>query len=315
MPDMTLSARNALTPDSIALLDAVQRTGSLAAAARELGKVPSAVSYTARQLEDAMDVLLFDRRGKAAQLTAAGQAMLAEGRELLQQIDDAARRVRRIAGGWESRLVITLDQIVRPQPVFELIEQFDAIECGTTLRIESDVLQGPWDALLSGRADLAVGATRDGSSLPGLASRTLGRVEFVYCIAPYHPLAAIREPLSAEQLKPHRAIAIADTSRRLQPMTLGLLPGQTVLTLPTLQAKLMAQLQGLGGGYLPAHFAAPYLQSGRLVAKRVVNERPAVPIALVWRNADKGKALLWWVEKLSHDTARKALLSEQGWLI
>ena len=33
-----------------------------APAARELGKVPSALTYNVRQLEDALDVLLFDRK-------------------------------------------------------------------------------------------------------------------------------------------------------------------------------------------------------------------------------------------------------------
>ena len=34
----------ALTPDALAMIDAIARTGSLAAAARELGKVPSALT-------------------------------------------------------------------------------------------------------------------------------------------------------------------------------------------------------------------------------------------------------------------------------
>ena len=62
MPDR----RNALTPDALAMIDAIARNGSFAAAARELGKVPSALTYSVRQLEDEIDVLLFDRRGPRA---------------------------------------------------------------------------------------------------------------------------------------------------------------------------------------------------------------------------------------------------------
>ena len=81
MPDR----RNVLTPEALAMMDTIARTGSFAAAARELGKVPSALTYNVRQLEDALDVLLFDRSSRQAQLTAAGEELLNEGRRLLDR--------------------------------------------------------------------------------------------------------------------------------------------------------------------------------------------------------------------------------------
>ena len=56
--------RQALTPDALAMMDTIARTGSFAAAARELGKVPSALTYSVRQLEESLDALLFDRRDR-----------------------------------------------------------------------------------------------------------------------------------------------------------------------------------------------------------------------------------------------------------
>jgi DNA-binding transcriptional LysR family regulator len=88
------------------MMDTIARTGSFAAAARELGKVPSALTYSVRQLEEALDVLLFDRRSRQAQLTAAGEELLEEGRRLLSEIDAVANRVRRVATGWEGQLTI-----------------------------------------------------------------------------------------------------------------------------------------------------------------------------------------------------------------
>ena len=90
---MTL-ARQVLTPEALTMVDAIARTGSFAAAARELGKVPSALTYNVRQLEDALDVLLFDRRSRQAKLTAAGAELLEEGRRLLAQMDAVANRVK-----------------------------------------------------------------------------------------------------------------------------------------------------------------------------------------------------------------------------
>ena len=50
MPDRL----HALTPDALVMMDTIARSGSFAAAARELGKVPSALTYSVRQLEDCL---------------------------------------------------------------------------------------------------------------------------------------------------------------------------------------------------------------------------------------------------------------------
>jgi molybdate transport repressor ModE-like protein len=116
--------RHALTPEALAMMDTIARTGSFAAAARELGKVPSALTYSVRQLEEALDVLLFDRSSRQAQLTAAGSELLHEGRRLLQEMDAVANRVRRVASGWETQLSISVDDILSQPTVFELVEAF-----------------------------------------------------------------------------------------------------------------------------------------------------------------------------------------------
>ena len=82
--------RDVLTPQALGLMDAVHRTGSMAAAAREMGLVPSAVTYRIRQLEDALDVLLFDRSSRQAKLTEAGKELLREGNRLLLELDQLA---------------------------------------------------------------------------------------------------------------------------------------------------------------------------------------------------------------------------------
>ena len=106
------SRRHALTPDALTMMDTIARTGSFAAAAREMGRVPSALTYSVRQLEDALDVLLFDRSSRQAQLTAAGEELLREGRRLLAEMDAVANRVRRVSTGWESELTVAVDGLL-----------------------------------------------------------------------------------------------------------------------------------------------------------------------------------------------------------
>ena len=88
--------RDILTPEALAMLLAIGQTGSFAAAARQLGLVPSALTYRVRQIEDALDVLLFDRTARQAQATAAGQELLREAARLLSDVDTVANRVKRV---------------------------------------------------------------------------------------------------------------------------------------------------------------------------------------------------------------------------
>jgi DNA-binding transcriptional LysR family regulator len=147
----------------------------------------------------------------------------------------------------------------------------------------------------------------------GVHSRLLGDFDFVYAVAPHHPLASAPEPLRDELLLKHRAVAVADTTQRGNAMTVGLLPGQDVLTVPTMRAKLDAQLRGLGSGFLPEPMARPYLESGRLVARRVERPGRTARVSYAWRNlgtAGPGRALQWWLGQLESEATRTALLQE-----
>ncbi len=302
----------ALTLDAIETVDTIARKGSFAAAAAELGKVPSALTYTVRKLEDELDVLLFDRRGPRAQLTAAGRELLDEGRRLLRSADDLARRVRRVASGWEPELRIGVDALIGFDRLRPLIEDFHRLDAPTRLRFSYEVLDGAWEALVEGRADLVIGAPHDAPS-PALAStrfslRPLGRVGFVFCVAPHHPLAAEPEPIAAETLLRHRAVALAGTSRLQPSRTTGLLSGQPTLTVATLEQKIAMQVAGLGVGWLPEPFVRREVAAGRLVVRRPAEPRPAALVHYGWRRADPGNALTWWLGRLELPLVRERLL-------
>ncbi len=342
-------ARNVLTPEALTMMDAIAQSGSFAAAARQLGKVPSALTYGVRQLEDALDVLLFDRRSRQATLTAAGQELLDEGRRLLEQIDAVANRVRRVATGWETQLAIAVDDTISRTTMLELCEAFYAstvpappssrvaskpAHAGadlaaadrsppTRLRLSNEVLAGTWEALVTGRADLAIGVVTDRDVPGGLAMKQLGTLEFVFAVAPHHRLAQANEPIDDAELVRHRAIAIADSAQRLAPITVNLLPGQDVLTVGNLPSKIDAQLRGLGCGYLPEPAVRDHIGAGRLVVKSVQRSRQAAPLGYAWRLPTSGRgatarapkpgpALAWWLDHLGNPATRRALLERHG---
>jgi DNA-binding transcriptional LysR family regulator len=345
MPD----SRNVLTPDALTMMDVIARTGSFAAAARELGKVPSSLTYSVRQLEDALDVLLFDRRSRQARLTAAGQQLLEEGRRLLEQMDAVANRVKRVATGWETQLSIAVDGVISRLTMFELCESFytlcassqvarprgaaskppDPVDpanhggTGTRLRLRTEVLTGTWEALTSGQVDLTIGVGMDRTTVPGVHIKELGHLPFVFAIAPHHPLAGVTHPLSDAELLRHRAVAVADSAQRMAPMTVNLLPGQDVLTVSSMQLKIDALLRCMGCGFVPEPMVREHIAAGRLVVKPVQRSSSIGRLGYAWRVPDGsapgagrkpqlGLALKWWLAQLDSPTTRQALLERHS---
>jgi DNA-binding transcriptional LysR family regulator len=306
--------RDILTPEALAMLQTIGSSGSFAAAARVLGVVPSALTYRVRQIEDALDVLLFDRSAKQAQPTAAGQALLQEAGRLLSDVDAVANRVKRVATGWEAVLTVAADSVIARNVLMELCEAFLALKSPTRLRLRHETLSGTLNALTSGQADLALGVLWQTGLTADIQHQALGPVEFVFAVAPHHPLADVPEPLSEEVRQQHRVVAVADSVPRGSGLSIGLLGGQDVFTVPDMQSKLEAQLRGLGAGFLPLSMALPYISTGRLVAKEVTQTQRTGETHYAWRNSRKttpGKALQWWLAQLKSETTQRALLQPQ----
>jgi len=305
------SAREVLTPSALAMLREISERGSFAAAARAAGLVPAALTYRVRRIEDALDVLLFDRKSREARLTEAGRELLREGSRLLGEIDAVANHVRRVATGWEAQFTIAFDSILQRATLLELCTAFYALNPPTRLRLREETLSGTLAALSSGEADLALGVHADTVNDPALQARPLGQVRFVYAVAPHHPLAAMPEPLSDELLSRHRAVAVADSIRTGSGLSFGLLAGQDVFTVPDLPAKLDAQLRGIGAGFLPQCLARPYVETGRLVVKKVERPERRAHLAYAWRRSaspGRGKAMTWWLKQLDRAHTRASLL-------
>ena len=297
-----------LSIDSLQVLDAIDRKGSFSAAAADLHRVPSAITYSVRQLEEALGVELFDRSGHRAVLTEAGRELLKEGRKLLDAAADLECRVQQVARGWESVLRIALDTLIAPHKLYGIVNEFYGEGSGTRLRISTEVLGGTWDALAAGRVDLAVGASGDAPSGRNFATQPLGRVRMVLVAAPFHPLASEPQPVNEAKVQRHRGVSVADTSRLLPPRTVGML-GRDVLTVPTLEDKAAAHVAGLGVGFLPTWMAERAAAAGRLVILRADPERPAGELHVAWRTGDAGKALQWFVKRLADPLVCAELLS------
>ncbi len=284
--------------DALQIIDAIDRRGSFSAAGKEMFRVPSTISYTVSKLEDELGVQLFERAGPKVSLTPAGRELLREGRYLLKAASDLESRVRRVASGWETELAICMDAMFSAAALQEDIAAFCQVADQTRLRIGQEVLSGAWEALLDRRADLLIGAAGEGPSGGGYTAEPIGRLPFVFVVAPTHPLAQVSRRIGKAELHEHRAIAIADSARHMPVRTVGLLFGQDTLTVADMRTKFQFQLAGLGFGFLPEPYARSAIERGLLVAKKVEEAKPAETFYMAWRTGEEGAALKWWKERV-----------------
>jgi DNA-binding transcriptional LysR family regulator len=288
-----------LTLDSLRVLEAIARRGSFAAAAEELHRVTSAVSYTVQKLEEDLDLALFDRSGHRARLTPAGALLVERGRDLLAASSQLVEDARAAACGWEQRLTIAIDCVYPEQWLLPLVERFLAAQreggATTDIRLIGEVLTGPWDALESGRADIAIGSAQV-SLAKTFRQRKVGSVRFVYVAAPTHPVFET-DPAQLD-VQAWRGIAIADSARLRAPLTVRLGKHQPTLTVGSFAAKIAALEAGLGVGTLPESLARAALERGTLRALPLGTPPDEAEVSLAWQVEPTGRAKRWFLREL-----------------
>ncbi|MFT6992720.1 MAG: DNA-binding transcriptional LysR family regulator [Paraglaciecola sp.] len=287
-----------ITLDALNVLDAIERKKSFAAAAHELFRVPSAISYTVNKLEEDLGVALFDRSKRKAELTAVGKMIIEQGRLILKATDELTHMAKQSANGWESELRICIDSILLFQPIYTLIGQFQQQYPWINIRVTEEVFGGTWDSLLANRTDLIIGATGEPYN-SDFAIQTLGDIDFVFAIAKNHPLVNEQQPVSNKTIKQYPSVVVADSSRNQPGQSARLLDGQSRITVPTVEKKIEAHLLGLGVGYLPIHRIKEQLESGELVTLEPASyENRNSELNMAWRKDNKGKALTWFVSNI-----------------
>ena len=297
--------------DLLTVIDAIDRRGSFAAAAAELYRVPSAITYSVNKLEQDLGIKIFDRSGHRATLTDTGHELLREGRSLLQSAARLEAHVQHVAMGWESELRIAVGDLVPLSRVLDLLARFfDEFGSRTRIRLSQEVYGGSWDALANDRADLVIGAPSGIPAGGGYATQPLASVEFVFVVAPGHPLASLPGPLSSGQIKKHRAVSAADSSRSLSPRTSGLISGQDVLTVHDMWQKRVAQIKGLGVGFLPRFLVSHDLAVGDLLQKPVEEMKEPAVLLVAWPGGYLGKASAWFRSELAKPQFIEALFSD-----
>ncbi|MBJ7222545.1 MULTISPECIES: LysR family transcriptional regulator [unclassified Brenneria] len=291
-----MAKERALTLEALRVMDAIDRRGSFAAAADELGRVPSALSYTMQKLEEELDVVLFDRSGHRTKFTNVGRMLLERGRILLEAADKITTDAEALARGWETHLTIVVEGLIPTEKLFPLIDKL-ALKANTQVSLLTEILAGAWERLEQGRADIVIAPDMHFRASSEVNSRKLYTMNNIYVASPDHPIHQESEPLSEVTRLKYRGIAVADTARERPVLTVQLLDKQPRLTVTSLDDKRRALLAGLGVATMPYPMVAQDIAEGRL---RVVSPEYSIEsqIIMAWRRDSMGEAKSWFLREI-----------------
>ncbi len=199
-----------ITLDQWAALVAVVEQGGYGQASETLHRTQSTITYTIQKLEDQLGLKVFERQGRRAALTPAGQVLYRRGKSLL---DDAARIERSAAGlaqGWEAEVRLAVDAIFPTWLLLRALADFGREHPDIRIELIEAVLGGVEEAITEGRVDFVIGSLVPG----GFIGDSLMQVRFVCAAAPSHPLHRLGRPVEIEDLRAHRHLVMRDSGVR-----------------------------------------------------------------------------------------------------
>ncbi len=241
----------AFTTETVQVFLAVLDSGSFSAAARRLGRVPSA------------GLLLFDRAGREPRPTPAARALEPQARLLAAQLRQLDAQALALTQGLESRLTLAIaPELLSARwigPLQTLAQDYPLLEVEVLAAPQADALR----LLHAGAAQLALVFER-----PSLD----GRESLVAVMAPQHPLLAGGGPpggLREVHLTTTRQIVV--TSRDVTEMDPRFVFARHCWRTDNPVAALGLIGAGLGWGWLPRSFVAPHVAAGSLRVLEMVN--------------------------------------------
>lgn len=180
--------------------------GSFSAAARVLGKAQSAVSTAIGLLEADLNIELFDRSRRNAQLTDAGELLLLEARELLRQAEALDNRARSLSSGNEAKLALALDEALPYSATSTLLREIASRFPDLELTLFNGTATEVADYVAEERAHIAFHFVRD--VLPAsFDQKHVGAVPQGVFVAIDHPLAQL-ETVQRKDLVKYRQLVM-----------------------------------------------------------------------------------------------------------
>lgn len=283
----------------LAILDMVDKHGSLISASRYLFKTPAALSYQIQKFEEDLGVKIFDRSGHRVKFTDTGRMIMEQGRTLLEGAKALENNAKKSISGWESELNLLIADHIPFNGILPLLKEFYEIKTNTSLRLTHKNLNRIWHNS-DNSADIIIAPPSPPPPSAEFSYYETGKVEIVLVVSQTHPLAFKKGPLKPSDFIQHLRVTVEDekTSEELILHEKSSSQKQSTIVVNSVETKLSVLLSGLCYGFLPQHIAQKHLKSGELVEKKVSVPNQKCSIYIAWRTHYDGLAIQWWRNKL-----------------
>ncbi|MTJ79602.1 MAG: HTH-type transcriptional activator AllS [Telmatospirillum sp.] len=268
----------------------VAQLRSFSAAANQMHRTTSAISYRIKSLEDSVGTPLFQRTTRSVTLTPSGEVLLEKARQIFEWMQVLPEELRQVGAGIEPHFTLVVnDLLYDSEAIASLLGHIAGLFPHAVLEVRRAVYMGVWDELIHNGGHMALGAPGFHSINDDFQTESLGYINWVFVCAPDHPLASEPGPIGNEVLRRYPAVNMQDTSHRLSKRVAWKLSGQKELLVPDLRAKIACPLNGVAVGFRPAPMVRALVGQGRLVSRAVAVGRSASPLSLVWRRQGAGR--------------------------
>ena len=261
---------NMLERSHLNIIQAVERLGSLTAAAEELCLTQSALSHAMRKLEQQLGVDIWLREGRQLRLTQAGQYVLALANRVLPQLQLAEERLQQFAEGQRGTLRIGMECHPCYQWLLKVVSPYLAAWPDVDVDVKQKFQFGGIGALFAYDIDVLV--TPDPLFKPGLVFEPVFDYEQVLVVAQGHPLASCAH-VKPKQLADQVLITYPVSPERLDIYAQFLMPAgigpKVHKTIETTDILLQMVASGRGVAALPRWLVEDYAQRLPIVPVRL----------------------------------------------
>ena len=271
----------------LAVVQEVERQGSLTAAADKLCVTQSALSHSMKKLEQQLGTAIWLREGRSLRLTQAGQYLLALAGRVLPQLSLAEERLRQFAQG--ERGTLRIGMVCHPcyQWLLKVVSPYLAAWPDVDVDVKQKFQFGGMGALYGYEIDLLV--TPDPVFKPGLHFEPVFDYEQVLVVARGHALADA-PCVNPRQLAQEVLITYPVATDRLDIYTQFLLPAGVLpkrhKTIETTDIMLQMVASGRGVAALPRWLVQEYASKMDVVPVRLGPRGIAKHIYLGVREGD-----------------------------
>lgn len=253
-----------ITLQQMMTLDAVIKSGSIQAGAKQLNKTHPSVITALKKLENELGFLLFDRSGYRSTLTQEGAAFYKSTKRILTDIDELKTQAQHLSHHEESELNIAIGELTPIAEALQVLQPFSSDNQHTHLNLLFENLEGANERLLDGDANLII--HHIDKSDPRYEYKDFCKVKIIPVVARDFLNFPVHNHLKYADLKKYTQCVIRNTASKTHSKNYFVLDQAPHITVGDHYTKKEVILQRMAWGHMPLFLVKNELKNGALIS-------------------------------------------------